>query len=315
MIQIQPKISISIPVYKPDPIFFKETLNSILNSGITPDLIEILVVNDSPGDSSVRCVLEQISNKIRYYENDNQLGIAGNWNRCIELSNGEWIHILHQDDIVLPGFYQELLIAQENKQIDAFTARYFIINGKGNITAISHLEQDNVGIFDNASQKIIATHTIQCPSIVVKKEVYNCIGGFNSDLKYVLDWEMWARISLNHIIWYCPKPLVCFRVHSASETPRLKQTGESARDMIKGVKIIASFAPNYEILARNFGVVHIIRTAQDFLTVRQWRAAATQLKLAPICLPSVVFKLNYINCWIWLLKIVTKNFLFYFKKT
>ena len=35
-------------------------------------------------------------------------GLGRIWNRCIERARGEWVHILHQDDIVLPGFYKHL---------------------------------------------------------------------------------------------------------------------------------------------------------------------------------------------------------------
>ena len=38
-------------------------------------------------------------------------GLAGIWNRCIERARGEWVHILHQDDIVLPGFYIVFVMA------------------------------------------------------------------------------------------------------------------------------------------------------------------------------------------------------------
>ena len=36
------------------------------------------------------------------------LGLAGIWNRCVERARGQWVDILHQDDLVFPGFDQLL---------------------------------------------------------------------------------------------------------------------------------------------------------------------------------------------------------------
>ena len=34
---------------------------------------------------------------MKYYKNEKNIGMYGNWNRCIELSNGEYLTILNDD--------------------------------------------------------------------------------------------------------------------------------------------------------------------------------------------------------------------------
>lgn len=301
------QISVAIPVYKPNIGFLQETLTSVFNCGVDHELLEVIVVNDFSTDDTVSNLIDNYSGSVKYYKNQLSLGIAGNWNRCIELATCEWIHILHQDDLVLPGFYQELLETQRKNGIEAFVSRCFLINDHGNITSVSRLEQEAAGFMEGAPDKVIQTNTIQCPSIVVKKDVYSTIGGFNPGLKYVLDWEMWFRVSLNYQIWYVPKPLVCFRQHSMSETSRVKASGESARDIIKGVSIVSEYAPSFVLKAREYGARHIVNTAIEFLMIRRWKEAAYQLTLASLCLPQVVARLNYLKCWMWCLRIVIKK--------
>ena len=300
-----PRISVVIPVYKPNMEYLEATIRSVVDSGVASEAVEIVMV-DSTGDRSVLDSVVRRYPFIRHHRNEN-VGIARNWNRCIEVASCDWVHILHADDLVLPGYYDELLRAEAQTDISVFVSRFFIIDELGNVTSVSHLEQKKPGFLDGAPRRIVARNTIQCPSIAVRRDVYRSVGGFNSDLRYVLDWEMWFRISLRYPMWYVPKPLACFRMHSMSETPRAKASGESARDMIKGVRIVSAYAPSYGREARQYGAQHILNTAVEFLMVRKWIEAGTQLRLAPLCLPQIVLRLSYIRCWIWVFRIIMKN--------
>ena len=74
--------------------------------------MEIVVIDDhSPNNLSEQIVASLWLGRVRYYRNETTLGLAGNWNQCIRLSRGHWVHILHQDDLILPGFYDRLRCA------------------------------------------------------------------------------------------------------------------------------------------------------------------------------------------------------------
>ena len=44
-------------------------------------------------------------------------------------------------------------------------------------------------------------------SIAVRREAYECLGGFDARLKCSEDWEMWVRIAARYPIWHEPAPL------------------------------------------------------------------------------------------------------------
>ena len=46
--------------------------------------------------------------RISYYKNKENLGMFGNWNRCLELARGEWVCILHSDDKIMPNYIEEM---------------------------------------------------------------------------------------------------------------------------------------------------------------------------------------------------------------
>lgn len=47
--------------------------------------------------------------------------------------------------------------------------------------------------------------------MVVRRDVYEQLGGFCPQAKSAFDWEMWKRIAVNYPVWYEPQTLVCFK--------------------------------------------------------------------------------------------------------
>jgi hypothetical protein len=42
--------------------------------------------------------------RLRYVRNETNLGMLGNLNRAVELNEAPYLHILFDDDVLLPGF-------------------------------------------------------------------------------------------------------------------------------------------------------------------------------------------------------------------
>lgn len=225
--------SVMIPVYNCNH-YLLETINSVLCQDPGKEIMQIQIVDDCSSNNMAYSILEQngLLNRVEYHRHETNTGLANNWNSCIELARGRLIHILHQDDMVLPGFYIENQTSfRSNPEIGAAFCRHHIIDGQGNILSTSMLEQENKGIFGNSAEKIASWQRIQTPAIVVRRTVYETLGGFNKSYKYVLDWEMWIRISNNYPLFYIPDVLATYRIHSNSETDRLKKNAETVRDM------------------------------------------------------------------------------------
>jgi glycosyltransferase involved in cell wall biosynthesis len=47
--------------------------------------------------------------RIRYFRNPRPLGMAANWNRCIELAETDLVQLLHEDDELLPNYAATML--------------------------------------------------------------------------------------------------------------------------------------------------------------------------------------------------------------
>ena len=67
------------------------------------------------------------------------------------------------------------------------------------------------------------------PSIVVRRDVYEALGGFDDRLRCSEDWEMWVRIAARYPVWYETEPLALYRMHANSNTGRHVRTAEDIR--------------------------------------------------------------------------------------
>lgn len=105
-----PLVSIMIPTYK-RPNLLKDAIQSAVNQ-INFENYEIIVVdNDCDGifsDQILQIIREINSSKIVYYRNESNLGMFGNWNRCIELANSEWMLILSDDDLLANNYLYKM---------------------------------------------------------------------------------------------------------------------------------------------------------------------------------------------------------------
>ncbi|HEX8979465.1 MAG TPA: glycosyltransferase [Parasulfuritortus sp.] len=230
--------SVTIPVC--DRIdYLEQTISSVVSSYGEADLEVVVVDNASVLTEDIIKIINKIDDSrirhARYYE---RVGMAENWNRCIQSAKGEWIHILHDDDYVRPGYYEKLKtgLANSANYILGFT-RYISVDEEGCWTGVSTLHQNKSGLLDKKFETIIEYCGVSAPSVVVKRTAYESVGGFFPGLQFALDWEMWKRLALVGDIYYEVEPLLCYRYHNSSETSRMLKTGTYILDVYKSIYI------------------------------------------------------------------------------
>lgn len=133
---IKPDVTVAIPSYKRvDTI--KEAVDSALKQKTTYAYI-IMVVDDSGENNDIDTLMEAYVNKyenILYYKNESNLGQAGNWNRCMELSPSRWTILLHDDDMLKCQYIQTVMpiaIRTNCSLLGVFQEKYDLINHRDN---------------------------------------------------------------------------------------------------------------------------------------------------------------------------------------
>lgn len=238
-----PRLSVLLPTFQPNE-WFRQALRSVLLEA--PADTQIGVVDDASPDVDVARFVSEIdpTGRVEVVRNPVRLGLAGNWNRAIALARGELIHLLHQDDYVLPGFYQRMLRAfQRVPTLGMAFCRTRIVDAADRTTKTTSRVQWLPGIVPNWLPIIGKRQRVQTPSAIVARSTYEAVGGFRDDLKAALDWEMWVRIASRFQVWYESATLAAYRRHDTNESSRLSASGEIWPDLARAISINATAFP------------------------------------------------------------------------
>ena len=99
------KISVCVPLYNGEKCI-GNALESLRTQTRKPD--QVVVQDDCSIDQGANLVKEFNDLPIKLSTNQKNLGMIGNWNKCIEKANCDIITFLHQDDGYHPEFLAEL---------------------------------------------------------------------------------------------------------------------------------------------------------------------------------------------------------------
>jgi glycosyltransferase involved in cell wall biosynthesis len=241
----RPFWSVMIPTYQPSEHYLRAAIDSVLAQDPGANQMQIEVVDDCSPATDVAALVQRIGRgRVAFSQNPKNLGLAGGWNSCVTKARGDWVHILHQDDVLLPGFYVELrsLIGDFPTAGAAFS-RLFFLDEHSAWTHLSPIESHERELLPDWQYRLTAGPRIQCASIVVRRSVYEELGGFREDIPYCLDWEMWGRIAAAYPVAHSPAILAGYRTHGDSQTSRLSRDVTCVTDQIATFSLLASRLP------------------------------------------------------------------------
>jgi glycosyltransferase involved in cell wall biosynthesis len=128
-----------IPTFNPRKDLLGKTLCSVLGQNLDTDEMEIVVVDDCSTAVDVEATVRPLAgHRVICMKTPQNLGLAGCWNASIEQARGQWVHILHQDDYILPGFYERFgQVAQSHPEVGLIATRSFFVNDEGVIDRVT----------------------------------------------------------------------------------------------------------------------------------------------------------------------------------
>lgn len=282
----RPLWSVMIPTYNCTH-YLRYTLESVLAQALPPEEMQIEVIDDYSTDADVAALLKEIGKgRVSFYRQEKNRGSLRNFETCLNRAKGKWVHILHGDDLVKDGFYKEIenLFEQNPEAGAAFTAVTYI-NEKGKPYMEHELVSDKPGIVHNFLYKIAQGQWLQPPAIVVKRSVYEQLGGFFG-VHYGEDWEMWIRIAAHYPVAFSPKRLALYRSHTSNITSHYLLSGQNIKDIDKVINIVQDYLPQNQrgelkkAAKRNYSIYFAKVSDKIFHDYKHPKAALTQVRNA-----------------------------------
>ena len=231
----RPWISVMIPTYNCASLL-AVCLESVLAQDPGEGTMEIVVIDDHSEGDDPRAVVEEIGGgRVSFVAHDSNLGAVATFNDCIRRSHGELVHILHGDDFVIDGFYEEInRLADAWPSAGLYATNFTTVDRKG-----MPLTQGRTVSSTTVLDVFGSGNPFQFCSTVVRRTAYERCGGFAHRLIHVADFEMWVRISARSGFAVSPEVLAAYRTFDEQHSAGLRRTAGNLIDHEQALVLLA----------------------------------------------------------------------------
>lgn len=234
---INPKISIIIPIYNTPENFFDELVDSLKNQTYSNWELCLADGSKTPLEFMQKYLSDE---RIKYTTISENKGIAGNTNEALKLATGDYIGLLDHDDL-LPIFSLYEVVKAINEHPDV----QFIYTDEDKFEGTLN---NRYGPFfkPDFSPYTLRSANYICHFSIFKKELMDKLQGFNPKYDGSQDFDIVIRASENtDKILHIPKILYHWRVHKNSTASGGDNVKPYAYEVAKNV--IADFLKRQNI--------------------------------------------------------------------
>jgi glycosyltransferase involved in cell wall biosynthesis len=226
-------VSICIPVFNGEKYIFQAVVSA---QAQTYSNYEVIVCDNQSTDNTMNILMNIAKDnpKIRIFQNPTNLGIVGNFNRCLELAKGKYIQFLCADDLLMPASLEQMVghLDQFPKLSMVICARE-IIDSTGKKRGIKAYSTRDVYIkgIDVINRCFFGANFIGEPSAVLFRRSL-ARRSFRADLNHLMDLEMWFYLLEKGDMFSLANPLCAIRCHDEQMTEQNIQSGDLLRDNV-----------------------------------------------------------------------------------
>lgn len=247
---------------------------------------ELVVVDDASADDTAAMAESVVDPRLRVIRLPANRGAAGARNAGAAEARGTWIAFQDSDD--------EWMVDKLARQLDRLAERPAAVAAYCGLLTVGTLEAEDHGrthllytpppevdlVEGRIQPTLLRQNVMSTQTVVVRRDVFLALGGFDESLPAMEDWEFAIRLAGAGEIAFVDAPLVHQRFSPNSLTRNLgKQL--RAHGMILE-KSRALYAPYPELLAwQHYVLAGLSRRAGDLAGARHQLAHARRLKPAP----------------------------------
>ncbi len=261
--------------------YIKETLDSVLGQDYPH--VESIVVDDGSTDDTAR-VLEEYAGdpRVRVVRQRNA-GQTVAKNRGLAEARGEFIAFCDADDT----WRRDKLSLQLPRFADPRVAVVYsdieCVDGQGRTLPyydIPHYE-------GRVTAPLLIDNFVPFPTSVARAAVLRAAGGFDESLTMSIDYDLWLRISVDHLFAFVPQRLANYRVWDGQMS---KKTGERLDNFMRLIDRFVSAHPGAATrreIDRAYAHVYVTRGywhAREGRRADAWRDYQAALRRDPLAL-------------------------------
>jgi hypothetical protein len=208
-----PRVTIALATYNRAG-YLRQAIESCLAQTFTD--FELLVCDNASQDETEAVVASFDDARIRYLRNAENLGMVGNWNRCLAEARGELIANLCDDDLMLPDrLARQVAIFDAHPETGIVHGDAEMIDEGGRPTGVWAAREFEP---QELLHVLVRMHNfLVYPSSMVHRRVFDAVGGYTEGYQIAADLDLWLRAAAGFRFRHTPGgPVVRFRRHKDS---------------------------------------------------------------------------------------------------
>ncbi len=231
----RPQLTVAVPTYN-GTRHLSDALRSIFEQRVAGVRFDLLICDDQSDDGSIDLTRKLVGDNARIESNPERLGLARNWNRCVELSDTPLVAIFHQDDVMRSGHLEGHLAEFADQEVGLVASAADVIDESGREVPASIVARGGFGPIPHvynpseALPHMVEANPLRCSAVTLRKAAFDAVGKFDPSYRYVVDWEFWLRVASTWKVAWLPQATVSIRWHLASETHRFKSSTEDLEE-------------------------------------------------------------------------------------
>ncbi|MBB4522297.1 glycosyltransferase family 2 protein [Rhizobium leguminosarum] len=204
-----PAISVIIPTYNRSS-FIGEAIDSVLRQ--TFGDFELIVIDDGSTDGTGEIVRGFEDNRLLFIQQKNA-GRSAARNRAIEIARGRYIAFLDSDDTYLQDkLERQVEFMEKHPEIGMIYTSAKCIDAEGNILK-NHVYIASVSGQIYHQVAFFRPVTITLPTVMLRREVLDTVGGFDEEMERFEDTDLWRRVSKRYEVGALTYSTCLLRTH------------------------------------------------------------------------------------------------------
>jgi hypothetical protein len=208
-------VSVCIPTYNYGR-YVGRAVESVLAQGMGD--FELIVVDNASIDETPDVLARFRDPRLRVHRNDSNLGLFGNFRRCLELTSGELVKFLAADDWLLPGYLSAavaLLRRHPTAAIASGPGLY--VDDQGAVFGVGVTGVFRPGLVPGADAlraQARFLNVVGMPSnTLLRRDALEAAGGFDERFAPAADVHLWGKLLATHDLAWMDRPGCCLRFH------------------------------------------------------------------------------------------------------
>lgn len=208
------RVSVLMPVYN-GATYLREALDSILRQTFRD--FEFIIINDGSTDRSAEIVRSYDDPRLRYFENEQNIGLIRSLNRGLALARSPYIARMDADDISLPErLAKQVEFLDAHPEVGVLGCAVQVTDGCGNPSHVWRFPAEHGFL----RWCLCFYNPIPHPTVMMRREVVDQVGEYSSDMIHAEDYDLWRRLSWVTRLSNLQDVLLYLRKHEAGVTNR-----------------------------------------------------------------------------------------------